>query len=51
LDEWERDYNHLQESFIYGQSLPFNQLLERMDELTERIRKMNTGNIQLYKES
>jgi hypothetical protein len=41
LDEWERDYNHLQESFIYGESLPFNQLLKRMGELTTRISKMD----------
>jgi hypothetical protein len=39
LDEWERDYNHLQESYIYGESFPFNKLLERIDELTERIKK------------
>jgi predicted nucleotidyltransferase component of viral defense system len=40
LDEWEKDYKQLQESFIYGKSLPFNQLLERMKKLTGRIRGM-----------
>jgi hypothetical protein len=41
LDEWERDYKQLQESFIYGKSLPFNRLMERIDELTERIKKID----------
>jgi hypothetical protein len=41
LDEWEKDYKQLQESFIYGKSLPFNRLLERIDELIKRIRKMD----------
>ena len=41
LGEWEKDYQQLQASFIYGKSLPFNQLLERMKELTKRIRKID----------
>jgi len=40
LDEWERDYRQLQAGFIYGKSLSFNNLLDRIKELTERIRKI-----------
>jgi hypothetical protein len=43
LDEWKKDYKQLQETFIYGKSLPFDQLIERMDELTERIRKIDAN--------
>ena len=41
LDEWEKDYRQLQADFIYGESLPFKQLLERMKELTEKIMKID----------
>ena len=41
LDEWEKDYRQLQADFIYGKSLSFKQLLERMKELTDKIRKID----------
>jgi predicted nucleotidyltransferase component of viral defense system len=41
LDEWEKDYRQLQLGFIYGKSLSFNRLLERIKELTDRIRGIN----------
>jgi len=35
---WEDDYRHLQDSMIFGESLPFEKLLERMNELQNRFR-------------
>lgn len=37
LGEWEKDYKAMQEAMIYGESLPFEQLIERMKELKQRI--------------
>lgn len=37
IKAWEQDYKNMQESMIYGDSLPFDQLLERMKELMDRI--------------
>lgn len=34
---WEQDYKEMQESMIYGESLPFGKLLVRMKELMDRI--------------
>ena len=31
VDVWAKDYQEMQESMIYGDSLPFNKLLERID--------------------
>jgi len=36
---WEEDYKNMQSSMIYGESLPFNKLIERIAELNERFRK------------
>ena len=41
IKEWERDYKNMQESMIYGDSLPFDQLLERMKELMDRINRLD----------
>lgn len=38
--EWERDYREMRESMIYGDALPFDALLGRMKELTERINEL-----------
>lgn len=37
LGDWEKDYKAMQEAMIYGESLPFEQLIERMKELKQRI--------------
>ena len=36
IKEWEADYKRMQESMIYGYSLPFEKLIERIKELNER---------------
>ena len=41
LDEWEKDYRLLQTSFIYGHSISFNRLLERIKELNDRIKEID----------
>jgi hypothetical protein len=38
--EWEKDYTKLQQSFIYEQSIPYDELIKRMQELTNRIRQI-----------
>ena len=40
VDLWKDDFKNFQESFIYGQSIPFGVLLERMKELRNRFHAM-----------
>lgn len=41
IKEWEKDYQSMQNHFIYEErSLSFDELLKRMTELTERIRRL-----------
>jgi predicted nucleotidyltransferase component of viral defense system len=40
MGEWEKDYRQLQESFIYEKSKSFGELTARLQELTNRIRKI-----------
>lgn len=40
IDEWRKDYANMQRYFIYGQSLPFDDLLHRMQELQDRLRSI-----------
>ena len=40
VEEWKKDYVAMQQNFIYGESLPFEKLLERIKELVERFRKI-----------
>lgn len=40
LPLWRKDYEHMQESMIYGDSLPFDQLLEAIRQLNARIREL-----------
>jgi len=40
LKEYKRDYNSMQESMIYGESLSFESLIERIIELRSRFRKV-----------
>lgn len=39
LPEWRADYEAMQKSFIYGNSLPFDDLIDRIRILQERFRK------------
>lgn len=40
IDEWEKDYERMQESMIYGESLPFDKLIEQISELNKWINQM-----------
>ena len=40
LKEYEKDYKRMQESMIYGDSLPFEDLIDRISELRSRFRKI-----------
>lgn len=45
IKEWAKDYQSMKEHFIYGQeSLSFEQLIARMEELQERVKNMVTAN-------
>lgn len=39
-EDWKKDYIEMQENFIYAESLSFEELLERMNELLERFREV-----------
>lgn len=41
LGDWEKDYKEMQEAMIYGKSIPFEQLIERIKELKQRINNIN----------
>lgn len=41
MPSWEGDYATMQQSMIYGESLPFDKLIERITELNERFRKID----------
>lgn len=41
MGEWEKDYQNMQESMLYNPSLPFDKLIERMQELKFRINNLN----------
>lgn len=40
IDEWRQDYSNMQRHFIYGKSLPFEDLIRRIQELQLRIRRI-----------
>jgi len=40
FDAWEKDYEQMQQNMIYGASLPFAKLLDRICELKKRITKI-----------
>jgi len=40
INNWKDDYEKLQQSFIYEKSKSFSELIDRMQELTNRIRKI-----------
>ncbi|MDR1225998.1 MAG: nucleotidyl transferase AbiEii/AbiGii toxin family protein [Prevotellaceae bacterium] len=41
IAEWQQDYETMRNSMIYGDSLAFDELLKRIEELQERFRKQN----------
>lgn len=43
IDDWQQDYEAMQNTMIYGNSLTFNELINRIKQLEERIRKVNTS--------
>jgi hypothetical protein len=45
LNEWRRDYETMQSAMIYGDSLPFEKLIERISELQDRFRQSCGNNI------
>jgi len=45
MGEWEKDYQIMQESMLYNPSLPFDKLIERMQELKSRINNLNPKRI------
>lgn len=40
LDAWKKDYEQMQNNMIYGESIPFNKLLERIRKLKVKINKI-----------
>ena len=40
LEDWRQDYSNMQRYFIYGESLDFEQLMKRIQELQSRLRSM-----------
>jgi hypothetical protein len=40
IENWRKDYQRMQEEMIYGASLPFDKLMERIKELKERINNL-----------
>ena len=40
IDVWEKDYKQMQESMIYTESLPFEKLLKRLEDLKKRINNL-----------
>jgi predicted nucleotidyltransferase component of viral defense system len=41
IDLWKADYEVMQRTMIYGKSLPFNKLLDKIKQLNERINKID----------
>ncbi len=39
-DDWRQDYSNMQRYFIYGRSLDFDHLMQRIQELQQRLRNM-----------
>lgn len=40
IKDWEKDYKTMQESMFYGETIPFNKLMERIAELNFKIKSM-----------
>ena len=42
IDDWRQDYESMQNTMIYGKSLTFNELIDRIKQLEERVRLTKT---------
>ena len=40
MDSWRKDYETMQETMIYGDSLPFDKLIERITELNKTLNSL-----------
>ncbi|MDD7437499.1 MAG: nucleotidyl transferase AbiEii/AbiGii toxin family protein [Phocaeicola sp.] len=40
ISDWNKDYDNMQAHFLYGSTLSFNELLERMADLQDRVRNI-----------
>jgi len=43
IEDWRQDYETMQRTMIYGKSLTFEELIDRIKQLEERIRKIDTS--------
>jgi len=41
IDDWRSDYENMQQSFIYGQSKSFDELINRILELQNRLQEID----------
>jgi len=41
--QWQKDYETMQETMIYGESLPFSKLIDKIKQLNEKINKVEWG--------
>ena len=39
ISEWQQDYETMRETMIYGESLPFDRLINKIKKLNEKINK------------
>ncbi|MCA1760640.1 MAG: nucleotidyl transferase AbiEii/AbiGii toxin family protein, partial [Bacteroidales bacterium] len=44
IGEWKKDYKIMQVNMFYNPSLPFNELMDRMKELNNRINSLTNEN-------
>ena len=40
ISQWQTDYETMQETMIYGESLPFNKLIDKIKQLNQKINKI-----------
>ncbi|GHT44745.1 nucleotidyltransferase [Bacteroidia bacterium] len=41
IEQWEEDYTNMQATMIYGDSLPFNRLIDKIKQLNETVNKID----------
>jgi predicted nucleotidyltransferase component of viral defense system len=41
ISEWQQDYETMRETMIYGNSLPFNELIDKIKQLNERVNQID----------
>jgi predicted nucleotidyltransferase component of viral defense system len=41
IAQWKKDYETMRETMIYGESLPFDKLIEKVKQLNKKIRRIN----------